>query len=96
MSSIKSKVHDGRIEFTAPSDWPEGFEVITRPAIDAEENDRMSPEEIQSTLKAMDEFFAMEFDPEAAKEMKEIIDEIRKRDKETAFSRLEKISKGWD
>lgn len=96
MNKVISKVREGRVEFIAPSDWPEGSQVESSKLNTTDNDELMSPEEIEQTLKAREEYFAQEFDQQAYQEIENYINEMRKRDKEQALARLEKISKGWD
>ncbi|MBL8824779.1 MAG: hypothetical protein JNJ77_19490 [Planctomycetia bacterium] len=96
MSKVISKVRQGRVEFIAPSDWPEGSNVESSQVSSTNYDDLMSKEEIEQTLKARDEYFSQVFDQAAHQEIQNHINEMRKRDKEQAIARLDKISKGWD
>lgn len=95
MSSVKSRVYRGRVEFAAPSDWPEGVEVETRPVVETADDDLMSPEEIERTLKAMDELEELAIQATDHDEIEEHINRNKQLDKATVLDRLDRIAKGW-
>jgi hypothetical protein len=70
MNTIKGVVRNGRIEVTAPADWPEGCEVVIEPvsgepALGMREEDwPTTPEGIAALLKRWDEHEPLEMTPE--------------------------------
>ena len=56
MTTIKAIVTGGRLELSVPASWPDGTEVEIHPigSESSVENGVMSPEEIATTLAAMD------------------------------------------
>src|SRR5438105_1213919 len=97
MSSIKTKVHAGRIELDVPNDWPNGLEVEVRPLTGPADNeDLMTPEEIAITLESMRRFEQVESDDESHQKTEEVINARKQREKAEFQKYLEKLKQGWN
>lgn len=55
MTILRATIQDRRLELDAPADWPDGTVVEIAPRGEpTEDQDTLSPEEIEATLAAMD------------------------------------------
>jgi ssDNA-binding replication factor A large subunit len=102
MAVIKAIVKDGRLEFDVPLDWPDGTEVIVRPACDEEtfgireEDWPKTSEAVAEWLKWFDSLEPLVFTDEeraawatARKDQKEF-------EKATFTQRAEKLRRVWE
>lgn len=96
MSIVKTRVQGGRVEFTAPIDWPEGVEIEARLVGNIDDDDLMNPQEIERTLKAMKATESLELTSEELSQFEERIMERKRREKAEVAQRLDKLKKGWE
>ena len=70
MTTVRTVIHDRRIEVPAPEDLPDGTEVILTIGTDVAEDDGpMSPEEIARVLTAMGQMQPLEIPDEVAADL---------------------------
>jgi hypothetical protein len=98
MTTIKATIKGRRLELDVPPDWPDGTEVEIHP-LDQGTNgvhDAMSPDEIASTLAAMDRVvpFEMTEAEEAAWEAER--QACREREKAQFAEHAEKLRRQWE
>ena len=98
MTVVKTKVHAGRVELTAPIDWPNGLEVEIRPLAvpSSNDDDLMTPDEIARTLAAMRAIKPMEESSEVHQATETTINERKQREKADFLHHLERLKKGWE
>ncbi len=70
MTTLRTVIHDRRIEVPAPEDLPDGTEVILTIGTDVPNDDGpMSPEEIARVLAAMEQFRPLEIPDDVAADL---------------------------
>jgi hypothetical protein len=70
MNTIRTVIHDRRIEVPAPEDLPDGTEVILTIGTDSPQDDGpVSPDEIVRVLKAMAQIQPLEIPEDVAAEL---------------------------
>jgi len=70
MTTIRTVIHDRRIEVPAPEDLPDGTEVILTIGTDiADDDGPMSPEEIAGVLAAMGQMQPLEIPDDVAADL---------------------------
>ena len=70
MTTVRTVIHDRRIEVPAPEDLPDGTEVILTIGTDvADDNGPMSPEEIARVLAAMEQLQPLEVPDDVAADL---------------------------
>ena len=67
MTTVRTVIHDRRIEVPAPEDLPDGTEVVL--TIGTEDDGPMSPEEIARVLAAMGQMQPLEIPDDVAADL---------------------------
>lgn len=70
MTTVRTVIHDRRIEVPAPEDLPDGTEVVLTIGTDVADDDGpMSPEEIANVLSAMGRIQPLEIPDDVAADL---------------------------
>jgi hypothetical protein len=69
MTVLKTTIRNRRIDVPAPSDLPDGTEVILTIGTDTPDDDPMTPEEIARVLAAMEKLEPLEIPAETAADL---------------------------
>ena len=96
MTTIKTRIKGRRLELDIPADWPDGIEVEIYPITSNDNNDLLTPEEIASTLAAMDRIVPFEMSDAEQTAWDTELKARRIREKKQFAEQAEKLRGAWE
>lgn len=94
MDTITGVVKDRKVTVEVPADWPEGCEVVVKPARD--DDGPMTPEEIAATLARMDARVTGWLSPEDDAAWCQALQEQREHEKARFAEHAAKLEAMWE
>ena len=98
MSTVKSRVTEGKIDFNVPGDWHDGMLIESRPADERDSiyDEVLSTDEITRVIAALKNIEALDLTHEEMIEWDQAIQQRKETEKNEFQQRADQLGKAWE